>query len=153
MKKVMMVLAVLAVALVIAVGLCLIIDLSGCDYGGYFSMNVDGVSCQLNLSEVTAYEKDGVKYYRAIFADSGKSADVSFSMWEEDGQVRLHLDNPTLKINGQKYLMPRPLKERNYSVDDIMDHVFCVTFYDVPYSDDFRLNGRMYLQVSGGKLY
>ena len=80
MRKGMLVLAAPVAVCSLGAAVYLFAGLSQCEYDGYFSVNVDGVSCRLNLSGITAHEMDGL--------------------------VWLNLDYPILKISGQQYLIP-----------------------------------------------
>ena len=153
MKKSILVSAVIAVVVLLVIGTVGYLLSSQTEYSGYFDIVLNGVDCKLELTNVERIQNGDKIIYRTSFSGGGKSADVSFALWKDQDNVYIDLDNPTIQINGKNYWMSRALRKSDFSLNSVTEHSLNLAFYEVPYSDGFKLNAIMYLQVFGGKLY
>ena len=120
-------------------------------YSGAFSFSMDDQSYKWKVEKVEQHKSGSKTIYSIRFSDKTNYARVTFSLLEEDGDIWMQLDNPTIHLNGNIYTPIRPLRRNDYNFD-YYGNSLCVVLWNVPYSGGFRLNGDFDFSVSNSEL-
>jgi len=122
-------------------------------YSGDFDILINGTEYELELESTERVDVDDDIIYSVIYSGNGNSVRVVFKLWEEDGKMWIDFDTPTVRINGKLYTMSRSLRNSDYDVYGFSDGLIQVAFFNLPYSEGFKLDGGFCLIPHNTKLY
>ena len=120
---------------------------------GTFTISMDGQDYEWNMKSVERAETSDGVIYLTTFAKGDDSIDISFRIWEENGEVRVNCDNPVINLDGNRLAMTRPIRKNDYTLDIALKDFVRITFWFVPYNNNFVLNGTLDLRGENIKLY
>ena len=141
MKKVLIIAAAFFAAVVILLGIYAFGPLPD-EYSGKFSFSLGGVSYDMQLESVEHFtSSDNEECYIAIYSDGTNSCHIGFSLWREDGDIWIHLDDPRPTLNGETHYMRRNLNSNHYSFDMCGEYMVKITFWGAPFSNGDSLGG------------
>ncbi|MDO5134116.1 MAG: hypothetical protein Q4D81_14215, partial [Eubacteriales bacterium] len=75
----------------------------------------------MDLHKVEKIEKAEEVIYLAVYSDGKNSVQVAFGLQKENGSI-YDIDNPVIDLDGKQYVMPRPLRKNDYTIDACSEH-------------------------------
>lgn len=111
------------------------------DYTGSVNFLLDGKEYNWTLERTDTHNVDDSVIYETIYSDGGDSIRIVFKIWEENGETYIHLDNPTIQLDGERCVMTRTIQNSDYSIDALSSSYIRITFWDLPFDGGIYLNG------------
>ena len=117
-------------------------------YSGTFELSLNGLKYNMELTEFKRIKASDGVLYSADFSDGDNNVQLTFKIWEDNGEAYISLSNPTLTLDGTEYYMQHPLRNNEYFVDALLDNYIWITFLNPPMNNKCYLSGRFIIEGS-----